>query len=166
MNQLKSFVQKGDQQKTAILAKHVALLRNASNRNLNRSLFLEMDMAIMQSNARLARAQMEHLKGMRYINCQDTPETAFQRDAKYQRLVHDNEIIENLLSEGFDDIYENMDEMQATPEYFDAQLSAIVREAIDPKLNRRDYDPDANASTPVTLFYIDFEKCSIGGQID
>lgn len=43
------------------------------------------------------------------------------------------------VNEGFEEVYEDQDDERDCPLYFDQEVSAIFREAIDPKLKSRNY---------------------------
>ncbi|KAI8908998.1 hypothetical protein EDD86DRAFT_275923 [Gorgonomyces haynaldii] len=160
MQELRQYYKKGDRPKALILAKQIAHYRNTANKSFERSLFLEGDMLIKKSETKLAKAEMQHLKGMRFINIEDTPESTHQRSVKYQHLFFQSEAIENLMNETFDDIYNDMEELEDEPEYIDAEVNAILREAVDPKLKMRDYDKHANAASSV------FENCRLQIRMD
>jgi hypothetical protein len=44
-----------------------------------------------------------------------------------------------IVNEGFEDIYQELEDTEETPDYFDVQINSVLREALDPKLKIRNY---------------------------
>eukprot|EP00842_Homolaphlyctis_polyrhiza_P005362 jgi/Hompol1/5827/HPOL_002377-RA len=121
MSQLKAFVKKGDFPKANMLAKQIALYRNLSDKNFERSVSIQTEVQVMLSNQKINRAHAESIKGIRFANGEDSLETVREREIKYERSMQEYEAIEEIMNEGFDEIYDHAVLRKEKPESFEQQ---------------------------------------------
>ena len=58
----------------------------------------------------------------------------------------------DIANEGFDDIYDSVETKRPVPDYFDTQVDAILKEAINPKERLREYvDPILSSKVNLSI---------------
>lgn len=117
MIQLRNTVTNGHSAKAAIMAKEIAHYRSLSALNLNESCLIDRNVQVLNSRTQMAKAQMEHLKSLRYLHSGESIEYAKAKHAKYFSIMREHETMEaicipifNPVDESFDEIYQGMDE--------------------------------------------------------
>ncbi|KAJ3165798.1 hypothetical protein HK101_000168 [Irineochytrium annulatum] len=100
----KDYYKKGDKAKARILAAQIAGLRNTSNRNFQGSAIIQNRAQVMASNHKINRAEMEAMKGTRYANYGVTQVGAKMQTMKYAQRMMEDEVLEELMNEGMDDV--------------------------------------------------------------
>ncbi|KAJ3256779.1 hypothetical protein HK103_005153 [Boothiomyces macroporosus] len=134
----------GDLPKAQMIAKQLQCFRNISDKNFERSIYIQTQAQIRFSNHKINQATIESLKGLRFANKRETFDTVTKRDKKYKYEKNIQEAMENIMNESFEEVFEELDEESGTRVYGDAQLEAIYKEALDPKLTVRDYIMNQN----------------------
>lgn len=81
---------------------------------------------------------------MKYANGGSNVDDARKSMRKYAQRQDDIETIEDMFKEGFENVYDNIDNERNIPTFFDEQIGNIIREAIDPKMKTRDYQLEKN----------------------
>lgn len=76
---------------------------------------------------------------MNFANGKESLDQIKARERKYHMRQDIQLTSENLMNEGFDEIYEEQDSERHDPYWIDLQISQIIRQALDPKLKTRDY---------------------------
>lgn len=83
---------------------------------------------------------------MQFANGLETMESMRERERKYHTRQDMQATMEDIMNEGFEEVYEEQESERPTPAFIDAEVAAIIREAIDPKLKARDYGLTKNDS--------------------
>ncbi|KAH9246962.1 hypothetical protein BASA84_001545 [Batrachochytrium salamandrivorans] len=138
MIQLKSLVKKGDFPKANLLARQITMYRNLADKNFERGVSIQTEVQVMLSNQRINRAHAESIKGLRYGNSGSTLETVREREQKYGMRMEEYEAIENIMNEGFEDIYENVSLCKDQSRSLEEQIEGVFREVLDPKTKKFD----------------------------
>ncbi|KAJ3319752.1 hypothetical protein HDV06_005953 [Boothiomyces sp. JEL0866] len=144
MQNLRHQLKVGDLPKAQMIAKQLQCFRNISDKNFERSIYIQTQSQIRFSNHKINQATIESIKGLRFANKKETLDSITKRDKKYKYEKNIQEAMENIMNESFEEVFDELDEESNTHIYGDAQLEAIYREALDPKLTVRDYTMNQN----------------------
>ena len=87
---------KGDLPKAKMIANQIALYRNISDKNFERSVMIDLQSQLMFSNHKIYQAQTESIKGLMYANIRQFEDVLFQKDVKYNHMVGLHEDIESM----------------------------------------------------------------------
>ncbi|KAJ3269861.1 hypothetical protein HDV01_000867 [Terramyces sp. JEL0728] len=134
MQNLRHQLKTGDLPKAQMIAKQLQCFRNISDKNFERSIYIQTQAQIRFSNHMINQATIESIKGLRFANKRETFETVSKRDKKYKYEKNMQDAMENIMNESFEEVFEELDAEGHTPLYGDAQLEAIYKEALDPNM--------------------------------
>ena len=146
MVELRNQITRGDMPKVKMVANQLAHFKDISDRNFARSLYLQSEAQIRKSNNSINQAHAEFLKGMEYVNKSGTVEQMRQKQARVAKRQDGQEMIESMMYEGFEEVWEHIEEDRPTPYYFDEEVTGILRTAMDPKLTKRKVNLHENDS--------------------
>ncbi|KAJ3102431.1 hypothetical protein HDU97_000574 [Phlyctochytrium planicorne] len=150
---VRHFASKGDLHKAKVVAKQIAHLRSASDRNFEGSVMIATRAQLMVSNHKVNRAEIEAIKGIRYANIEDDISTFGSREMKYHQRLTQYEEMEKIMNEGLDEAYENAEDARKKREYFEVEADHILKDALAPKQSGGRYyitekrDPDSQSVT-------------------
>jgi predicted transposase YbfD/YdcC len=126
------YLRKGDLIKANMLAKQIALYRNVSDVNFQRSTMIDLQAQLLCSNHIVHRAQIENLKGINAINLFKSDDQEMIRDHKYSEMACYQADIETLLRDSMDEVYTSQEEHVVKPSQLEIEMSNIMRQALDP----------------------------------
>ncbi|KAJ3378017.1 hypothetical protein HDU84_008020 [Entophlyctis sp. JEL0112] len=148
MNDIRTFSKKGDLVKARIAAKQISHYRTASDRNYESAAIIATRAQLMASNHKINQAKIEAIKGSRYACMNDTIQTVSEREMKYAHMMDIQEEMERIMNEGMDEVYETAEDLIKKRDYFDLEVDAILKQALDPKLyNGRTYTTPQKQTT-------------------
>ncbi|KAJ3092962.1 hypothetical protein HK100_006800 [Physocladia obscura] len=155
MNEIRYFSSKGDSVKARIAARQISHYRTASDRNYESAAMITTRAQLMLSNNKINQAKIEALKGSRYACINETIETVAEREYKYAHMMGVQEEMERIMNEGMDDVYESAEDLIRKRDYFDLEVEAILKQALDPKqYNGRTYAaPPPPLQNKHTIFF-------------
>jgi hypothetical protein len=130
-----------------MLANQLAHFRFISDKNFARSIFIETETQVCSSlmckmrisNHKINQAHVSFLKGMNFANQGESVDQIRNREQKYHHRQDLQQTIEELMNAGLDSAFEEQESERPLPEYFDQEVNAVFREALDPKLKSRDF---------------------------
>ncbi|KAJ3147681.1 hypothetical protein HDU86_007930 [Geranomyces michiganensis] len=143
LSQLRTYAAKGDIHKAKCLAHQVTHYRVASDRNFEAGVMIDTRAQLMVSNHVVNRAEIEAIKGIRHANKGETVETVQKRHYKYDQRMDMYETMEDIMSEGMDDIYEWGETHRPRGQEFSQEADSALRQGADSKWGREYFERDS-----------------------
>jgi hypothetical protein len=98
-----------------------------SAKNYEQTAKIETDVMMLSAQTRLIKAQMEHLKAVRFLHNNETVQELKARQFKFAHVMETHSAMTTIFNESFDDIYDDID---LDDESLENNVKSIIHEAL------------------------------------